>query len=143
MFTLYYWIFIIVCMYCLYTGLKNEKKKNTDIHTDTDAKAPVPNHMNLSPVLTMEPAAERPWAQRLGSEGGSQWPLHPLQAQDIGLKKQKFQQPPHMALLGSGCCRSSADQMKPLSRTTEYFSFSHFLIIFGYRARVIVNIFFS
>ena len=72
------------------------KKKSTDIHTDTDAKAPVPNLMNLSPVLTTEPAAERPCAQGLGSGGGSQWPPRPLQAQDTRLKGQIHQWPPYM-----------------------------------------------
>lgn len=99
MFTLYYWVFIIVCMYCLYTSLKNEKKKkekHRHTHRHRHKGAPVPNHMNLGPVLTIESASEHPWAQRLGSEGGSQWPLHPLQAQDIRLKEQMFQGPPCM-----------------------------------------------
>lgn len=82
-------------MYCLFTGFKKMiKKKNTDIHTDT--KAPFPSHMNLSPVLTIEPEAKSPWAQGLDYEGGSQWPPHALQAQDTRLKEPMSQQPPCM-----------------------------------------------
>ena len=121
------------------------KQKNTEIHIDTDIKAPVPNHMNLSPVLTIETEAKSHWAKGLGCEGGSWWLLHQLQAQDTRLKEHMFQLSPCMLFwaLATVVSRSYvADHVKPLSQSGQCFRLSQSLIIFGYKARVSVNILF-
>lgn len=144
MFTLYYWVFIIVCMYCLYTSLKNEKKKRkTQTYTQTQTQRGTCSKSHESGSSFDYRASI--WAP-LGTEAWL-WrgkPVASPSAPGTGHKAEGTDVPGATlhALLGSGCCCSSVDLMKPLSRTGECFSFSHFHIIFGYGARVIVSIFF-
>lgn len=131
-------------MYVLFVyWFKKRKKRKTQTYTQTQRqRGTCPKSHESGPSFDYRASI---WAP-LGTEAWL-WrgkPVASPSAPGTGHKAEGTDVPAATlhALLGSGCCCSSVDLMKPLSRTGECFSFSHFLIIFGYGARVILSIFF-